>query len=654
MTKQITINGVGTLSFPDQATDEQIAQFVNSVPVDQLRKMAEQQSPRTLGQDLMRQMGLAARAAGPIAGGAAIGGALGGPPGAAVGALGVGLGQMVGDPLVNLYNLATKSNVPTPSASIEGLLTRAGLPEPETPSERIAQEMVKAGTTAGGMARGATSMAETLAASARQQGSAPGTTPAVLSQLGNYPAQQVAAASTAGMAGGALREGGAGPGMQMGGAMMAGMIAPGGPKLPITQRLINAPSTLVQPFTEQGRQVMIGDLLKRLATNPEQAMSNLQAGGPLVPGVRPSTAALARDPGLAAAETAIRSLDQQGAFPAQISSNQQAILDAYRKISGRPGSIPLAEAKRTSITAPMREEAFSGVSVDPEVFKSGIALVVNKTIDNIKSSPVGVRMDVENAMQWATQRIAKANNPMELYEIRKDLAAAAQGKYNVDNPSLRLAKGQLTDVIKSVDDVIDAAAPGYAKYMSTYRKSSSAIDQMRLLQDVETAATRGAPNLFTSVSGEATPIISAAKLRNAMANKKDELGIDISPAANTKLNNIMQELERGQIGSAPGVKVPGSDTFKNMSMGNLIGRIFSESLANNTTLRTMTRPLDFLYKLPDQKLTQLLVESMLDPQLASMMMAKSNIMRVEPLARSLRMKAEQLGFGADIGAAEFQ
>jgi hypothetical protein len=33
---------------------------------------------------------------------------------------------------------------------------------------------------------------------------------------------------------------------------------------------------------------------------------------------------------------------------------------------------------------------------------------------------------------------------------------------------------------------------------------------------------------------------------------------------------------------------------------------------------------------------------------------RSNIMRVEPLARSLRMKAEQLGFGADIGAAEFQ
>jgi hypothetical protein len=91
-----------------------------------------------------------------------------------------------------------------------------------------------------------------------------------------------------------------------------------------------------------------------------------------------------------------------------------------------------------------------------------------------------------------------------------------------------------------------------------------------------------------------------------------------------------------------------------MSMGNLIGRVFSESLATDTTLRTMTRPLDFLYRLPDQQIQQLLVEAMLDPKLAALMMGKANMMRVEPLAKSLRQKAEQLGFGAAIGAAGAQ
>jgi hypothetical protein len=87
-------------------------------------------------------------------------------------------------------------------------------------------------------------------------------------------------------------------------------------------------------------------------------------------------------------------------------------------------------------------------------------------------------------------------------------------------------------------------------------------------------------------------------------------------------------------------------------MGNLIGKIFSESMATNTTLRTMSRPLDFLYKLPDEQIQQLLVQAMLDPKLAAQMMAKANIMRVEPLATSLRQKAQQLGFGTLIGASQ--
>ena len=43
---------------------------------------------------------------------------------------------------------------------------------------------------------------------------------------------------------------------------------------------------------------------------------------------------------------------------------------------------------------------------------------------------------------------------------------------------------------------------------------------------------------------------------------------------------------------------------------------------------------------------------MLDPKLAASMMGKANMMKVEPLAKSLRKKAEELGFGAAIGATQ--
>jgi hypothetical protein len=363
--------------------------------------------------------------------------------------------------------------------------------------------------------------------------------------------------------------------------------------------------------------------------------------------VRVTTAAGARDPGLAAAETPIRALDQSGAFPSVLTGNQQSLLEAYRRISGRPGSIERAETKRSGITAPMRESAFANaqpVSIAP----------IMQSIEATMADPAKQRQTVDQSMKYVTDLLAKradpqtgAINPMALYSIRKDIGLAMQGQLAGDAANLRLAKGELKALLPVIDDVIESGAPGFKNYMQQFEKSSSAIDQMRLLQGIESKVTTGMPNLMT---GE--PVLAASALRRQLAAKSEELGTQLSDAAQRRLDNIIFEINRGQAATAPGVKAPGSDTFKNMSMGNLIGRVFSESLADNTTLRTMTRPLDFLYKLPDQQIQQLLVESMLDPQMAAMMMSKASIMKVEPLAKSLRKKAEQLGFGTAIGAAQ--
>jgi hypothetical protein len=620
MPQTVNVIGYGPVTFPDGMSKEEMAAALRKLPpIPQAAIEAEPQGP-SMTEQLGRQVGLATR-----------------PMAQAVMSAG-GMLPLVVDPAVNFFNLAAGTNVPTMSQAMPRTLTAMGFPEPATATERVVQDM----STAGYGVAGAANLARQALPAVTSQ-----TAQEFLKMLATNPQAQAAAATAATAAGGALREGGAGPAAQISGAMLAGMVAPGGPKLPITQRAIAAPATVVQPFTQAGREVIVGNVLRKLATEPDLAASRLAQAEPLVPGVRPTTAATAFDPGLASAETAIRALDQSGAFATRLSSNQQALLDAYRRISGKPGSIPFAEAKRTEVTRPMREEAFAGVTVDPVTFQSGVNLVVNKAIDNVMASPVGVRMDVESAMKWATDRIAKAKTPMQLYEVRKDLAGAAGGKYNQENPSLRLAGGQLKDVIKAVDDVIDASAPGFKAYMDKYSKMSGPIDQMRMLQKIESQVTTGQPNLMT---GE--PVLAAGSLRRQLANKAEELDLKLSVPAQTRLDNIIDEINRGMAATAPGVRAPGSDTFKNMSMGNMIGRIFSESMATNTTLRTMTRPLDFLYKLPDEQIQQLLVESMLDPKMAAMMMSKANMMKVEPLAKSLRQKAEQLGFGTTIGAAQ--
>jgi hypothetical protein len=437
--------------------------------------------------------------------------------------------------------------------------------------------------------------------------------------------------------------------VQLAGALGAGMLAPGGPSLSSTQRILAAPSALAQPLSAEGRQIIAGNVLRSITTNPERAIQNLQSAQSTVPGLRVTTAAAARDPGLAGAETTLRSalFDPTKQFSAALSSNQQALLDSFRRLSGRPGSIERAETKRFDITAPMRESAFANaqpVSVSP----------IDAAIEGITSNPATQRQTVDQAMKYVSDLLAKrvdpetgTINPMALYSVRKDIGDAMAGKLSGDASNLRLAKGELKSLLPVIDATIESGAPGFNRYMQQFEKSSSAIDQMRLLQGIGDKVTTGQPNIMT---GE--PVLAAGALRLQLKTKSDELDLKLSPAAQRRLDNIINEINRGQAATAPGVTAPGSNTFQNLTMGNLIGRVFSESLADNTTLRTMTRPLDFLYKLPNQQIQQLLVEAMLDPQLAAQMMSKASIMKVEPLAKSLRKKAEQLGYGAVIGASQ--
>ena len=617
--KIVEVPNIGRVAFPSAMTDEEILKAIGN-----LLSGDGAQQPDTLA----RQAGLSAR-----------------PMAQAVMTAG-GMLPLAVDPLVNLFNLAAGTNVPTMTQATQTTLNRMGFPQPRTAQERVVQDVAQAGYGVGGLANLAARTAPMVTSQIGQ---------GVTQMLATNPQAQSSAALAASAAGGALREGEFSPGLQLAGAMGAGMIAPGGPTLSTTQRALAAPAGLVKPFTREGREVIAGNVLRNVATDPERAIQNLLSAQSTVPGLRITTAAAARDPGLAGLETPLRSavFDPSNQFGARLSANQQTLMDAFRRLAGRPGdaatpgSIPYAEAKRSSITAPMRESAFANaqpVSVEP----------IAAAIQGITSNPATQRQTVDQAMQYVSSLLAKrvdpetgTINPMALYSVRKDITDAMAGKLSGDLANLRLARGQLADLLPVIDSTIEAGAPGYQRYMQQFAKSSSAIDQMRLLQGIESKVTTGQPNIMT---GE--PVLAASALRRQLAAKSEEIGAQLSPAAQRRLDNIINEINRGQAATAPGVKAPGSNTFQNMSMGNLIGRVFSESMADNTTLRTMTRPLDWLYKLPDQQVQQLLVEAMLDPQLAAQMMSKASIMKVEPLAQSLRKKAEQLGYGAVIGASQ--
>tara|TARA_R110000803_G_C11791013_1_gene298039 strand:- start:175 stop:558 length:384 start_codon:yes stop_codon:yes gene_type:complete len=117
----------------------------------------------------------------------------------------------------------------------------------------------------------------------------------------------------------------------------------------------------------------------------------------------------------------------------------------------------------------------------------------------------------------------------------------------------------------------------------------------------------------------------------------------------------MDDLERGRAATAPGIKAPGSDTFKNLTTANIIGRALGNNPVVDTVGRTVLRPLDWLYGVPEAKMNDLLVASMLDAKLAAILIKKASPENSKNFAERSRelfpelFASQQTGVGATVG-----
>lgn len=539
------------------------------------------------------------------------------------------------DALTGLINILAGRQVMQPtSQALQSLMTQSGVPTPKTPQERIVQDVTSAGFGVAG--------------------------PASLGKYLSKPAQdfftksletQGAAAAGGALASGAARESDVGPvGQALGalaGATTAGGAVGSAPVLARTAREI------VRPFTEAGREVITGNVLRNLASDAEQA---IKAGANYVPkigGYTPTTAQATRDIGLINAETAIKGLDVTGGrFATQALEANKAQMAILNRLAKDEDTLKAALTKREEVTSPLREQAFSNSTVDPDTFQSAIALTVNKTIDDILASPVGKRQTVMSVMKDAKDDIARASTPAELYEIRKDLRAAAQGlldKSAKDGPTsgaYRAAKPQLESVIRAVDDAIEAGATGYKDYLSKYAASSRGIERLEAAQQF-----RGKVLSTTPDPSRANDylISQPAFTRAIRAAEKDT---NLSTTQLAVLKRVAEDLDSGVLPRA--TKVAGSDTFKNMSTANVIGGMIGKQMFGDVpfALQKASAPMNWLYNGTDDAIRELLVNAMLDPKLAATLMKKASVMTVEPLSKELQRKALQLGYGATFGLTE--
>ena len=550
--------------------------------------------------DLLRQLGLTARA---------------------------GITGVASLPLLAAEPLAAMTGQPNQAQTLQRLLTKLGLPEPRTGQERVVQDIGSAGAAVAGPAALAGRVA-----------------PALQKFFTENLGTQAAAATGGALASGAARESDASPMMQLigslGGAMAGGSTTG---LAPVTARAVKE---IVRPFSQAGREAITGNVLRGLATDASKAIESGANYVPSIAGYRPTTPQATRDIGLIAAEGPIRALDVTGKFGTQIGEANQARMAILDRLAKDKATVEQAVQKRTEVTQPLREQAFAQSNVSPETFQSAVALNVNKTIDDILASDAGARGTVKKTMNWAKDQLAEGTTPQRLYEVRKDLRDAAQGLLDKEGASYSLAKGQLEQVIKSVDDTIEAAAPGYKNYLDKFAKSSRGIERLEAAQEFRGKVLSTTPD--PSRVGDF--LISQPSFTRAIrAAEKDT---KLSQPQLAALTRVAQDLDSGVLARA--VKVPGSDTFKNISTANIIGGIIGKQMFGDVpqVVQKVGAPLNWLYNGTDDAIRELLVDAMLDPKLASRLMTKASVVTVEPLSKELQRKAISLGYGATFGLTE--
>ena len=555
---------------------------------------------------------------------------------------------IVGDPLNALVNMITGSRLGTIRGSTEQLMTQAGVPEPRPGLERGIYDVTTAGMTAAGPGGLATRFARTpTPAMPRIEPTLAAQAPAAVTRaFTEAPGLQATGAIGGTLASQLAAQAGAGPLGQAASALAGGVLAPGA--LSVTgQRAFTGGREVARPFTQEGREVISGNVLRSLSADPDLAAMRAGQYEARVPGYQPTTAQATRDVGLVSAEPVIRSMDTTGRFVTQQSGANAARTAILDRLAKDKSVLEQAITKRDEVTTPLREAAFARATVDPETFQSSVTLTVNKTIDDILASDAGARGTVRKAMEWAKGQVGEGTSPARLYEVRKDLRDAAIGLLDKEGAAYSLAGGQLRQVIKAVDDVIEASAPGYRDYLQKYAKASKGIESLEAAQ-----AFRG--KVFTTTPDPLTGeyLISQPSFTRAIREIEKGGFKGLSQTQIASLKRVSKDLDDGVLARA--AKAPGSDTFKNISTANVIGGIIGKQIFGETSplLNKVAAPLNWLYNGTDDAIRNLLVEAMLDPKLASQLMAKASVVRIEPISQELQRKAISLGYGSAFGLTE--
>lgn len=410
------------------------------------------------------------------------------------------------------------------------------------------------------------------------------------------------------------------------GAVIGGLMPPAFKAAGITG---DAFAALVRPFFASGQQKIVADVLKQYANDPQAALAALKQAREVIPGSAPLTAAASGDVGLAGLTRTLQNAsgDFAGDLTQRMTAQNAARTAAMEQIGGTKAAVDLAKGARNAATDTMRESVLERAGT---LDANAITAQIERMMADPKNAGATTRAGLQRAL-GQVREIAGETGQIDaraLYEIRKDIGLAMNGKLQGDAGNLRFARGTLDKVQSVFDDAIEAAsrrqvtpaqgtATGWRDYLAKYSELSKPINQMEALQDVLKRVQTG------SVDTQGNLLLSAAKLNNILKTEGDDLAKLLTPEQFQQLRNLAADLNASQLAMNAG-KASGSNTVQNLAGDRLLQSALGNVGGSQALQTTLGNLLRLPYSRANQSIQQRLGEALLDPQQAAKLLEQAS------------------------------
>lgn len=393
-------------------------------------------------------------------------------------------------------------------------------------------------------------------------------------------------------------------------------------------------SALVDPFTDAGKERIVGSTLNRSAADPQAAMANLRNAQGSTPGFSPTVGQAADDAGLAAVERGGRAIDPAG-FDAVDKSQRAALVNALRNIAKTPEERAAAEAAREAAAGGFYNKAKGAVVEGDETF-------------NALMQRPSMKAAAEEAAQLAAERgkAFRMDGPISgesLHDLKMGLDTAIQ------NPTRGIVGAKRDATLGTKGEYLnwlESKIPEYGQGRQAYAEMSKPINQMDIGKEMY--------NRFVpALADGAIPFKSKADALAQALRNGDSLAQNVTGMKGAKLAGIM---EPEQLAALQGVvkdsqlkaaaemagKGGGSDTVQKMAMSNVIAEaglpswMASVGRVPGGMLKTAG---DMLYTKNDEAMRHLLADVLKDPQRAAKAMQQAGI-PPSKIAEILRLTAQ--------------